>query len=83
MLTCREVSAQASLLVDGELGVRGRIAVRLHLMMCANCRRFIRQFKTFVSSMARRNQPDVESVSPEFVGRVMRQIDGARESSGS
>ena len=51
MLTCQEATAKASLMVDGELGFRDRIAVLMHLMMCANCRLFARQFKALVSSM--------------------------------
>ncbi len=54
MLTCQEVTAKASLMVDGELGFRERIAMRMHLMMCVNCRRFARQFEALVSSMASR-----------------------------
>ncbi len=54
MLTCQEVTAKASLMVDGELGFRERIALRVHLMMCVNCRRFARQFKALVTSMASR-----------------------------
>ena len=70
MLTCQEVTAKASLMVDGELGFRERIAMRMHLMMCANCRRFARQFKALVSSMASHNRLESEAISPEFVDRV-------------
>ena len=94
MLTCQEVTAKASLMVDGELGFGERIGVFVHLMMCANCRRFARQFKALVASMASRrgdlhqrlqlqlgftgNRLDSEVVSSEFVDRVMRLIDDAR-----
>lgn len=43
MMRCRQV---AWLLSAGELSespLRTRVAVRLHLMMCRHCRRFIRQ----------------------------------------
>ena len=78
MLTCQEVTAKASLMVDGELGFRERIALRMHLMMCANCRRFARQFKALVASMASHNRLESEAISSEFVDRVMRSIDNAR-----
>ena len=78
MLTCQEVTAKASLMVDGELGFGERIGVFVHLMMCANCRRFARQFKALVTSMASRNRLESEAISPEFVDRVMRLIDDAR-----
>jgi len=94
VLTCQEVTAKASLMVDGQPGFRERIAVLLHLMMCANCRRFARQFKALVASMASRrgdlhtrlqrqlgptgNRLESEAISSEFVDRVMRSIDNAR-----
>ena len=31
--------------LDARLSLRGRLSVRLHLAMCVNCRRFIRQMK--------------------------------------
>ena len=83
MLTCQEVTAKASLMVDGELGFRERIALRMHLMMCVNCRRFVRQFKALVASMASRNRLESEVFSPEFIDRVMRSHDSTRASSSS
>ena len=78
MLTCQEVTAKASLMVDGELGFGERIGVFVHLMMCANCQRFARQFKALVASMASRNRLESEVISSEFVDRLMRLIDDAR-----
>ncbi|BAN49881.1 zf-HC2 domain-containing protein [Metapseudomonas resinovorans] len=45
MLTCKELVARSSDLLDGELSFRERMAVRRHLMLCRNCRRFIKQMK--------------------------------------
>ncbi|MDE3735283.1 MULTISPECIES: zf-HC2 domain-containing protein [Pseudomonas] len=45
MLTCKELVARSSGLLDGELNFRERMAVRRHLMLCRNCRRFIKQMK--------------------------------------
>ncbi len=93
MLTCQEVTAKASLMVDGELGFRERMGVLMHLMTCANCRRFARQLKALVSSMASRrgdyrrlelqlgpssNRLESEAISSEFVDRVMRSLESAQ-----
>ena len=80
MLTCREVADRASAMVDGELGLRERIALRLHLSICGNCRRFVRQFKTLVDSLALRSEPRSQSAPPEFVRQTMRTLDSARDS---
>ena len=45
MLNCRELVAHSSDYLDGQLRIRERIAVRLHLATCANCRRFLRQMR--------------------------------------
>ncbi|NWL78891.1 anti-sigma factor [Pseudomonas taiwanensis] len=45
MLTCKELVARSSELLDGELSFRERMAVRRHLVLCRNCRRFIKQMR--------------------------------------
>ncbi|MFC5695599.1 zf-HC2 domain-containing protein [Pseudomonas sp. GCM10022186] len=45
MLSCKELVARSSGLLDGELSFRERMAMRRHLMLCRNCRRFIKQMK--------------------------------------
>ncbi|MDX5298602.1 MAG: zf-HC2 domain-containing protein [Gammaproteobacteria bacterium] len=44
MLKCRELVEQASDYVDDRLDKPQRWAIRLHLLMCAHCRRFMHQF---------------------------------------
>lgn len=46
MLTCREMSELGSAIIDGQLNLRTRMAVFMHLRLCTNCRRYIRQLKT-------------------------------------
>jgi len=43
MLSCREVSHLASDYLNRDLPLRRRLAVRLHLMMCEGCTRYIAQ----------------------------------------
>ena len=45
MLTCKELVAHSSDYLDGQMTLRQSLAVRAHLAMCGNCRRFIRQMK--------------------------------------
>ena len=46
MLTCRDLSHQADAFLDGELGLRQRLRIRLHLSMCNGCARFMGQMRT-------------------------------------
>jgi len=58
VLSCRELHEQhASDHVDGCLSARNRLAVRLHLALCSNCRRFIQQLRRVKSVL--RERPDV------------------------
>lgn len=58
MLSCRELAHHlASDYTDGTLGWRQRLAVRMHLFICEDCRRFIRQLKLVRAVVLRRTQP--------------------------
>ncbi len=72
MLKCNEVVERADELVDGTpLSFRQRWALRLHLMMCHHCRRYVRQLRLLVQSLRRNPEP----ASEEEVDQVMRQIE--------
>jgi hypothetical protein len=42
MLTCIEVLAQGSAYLEGDLSPAGRRSLRLHLLLCLHCRKYIR-----------------------------------------
>jgi predicted anti-sigma-YlaC factor YlaD len=56
MLSCKQLVEQSSDYLDLRLPLRGRLSVRMHLAMCVNCRRFIRQMK--ISQAMLRRLPD-------------------------
>ena len=73
MLKCKEVVEKADALVDGtSLSWRERFALRLHLMMCHHCRRYVRQLQSLVASLRNRTPPPV---SDDQVSKVMNQLD--------
>jgi predicted anti-sigma-YlaC factor YlaD len=43
MLNCRQATQLMSLAMDRKLGVRQKLGLRFHLMMCSGCRNFNRQ----------------------------------------
>ncbi len=45
MLSCKQVAARASDMIDGELGFFERLQMRLHLAMCKGCDAFIKQLR--------------------------------------
>lgn len=60
--SCREAAALLIAREDRPLGVADRIALRLHLLVCAACPRFERQILTMRNSMQQwRNYAEAES----------------------
>lgn len=45
MTTCKETTELASRAMDERLSLRNRIAMRMHLAVCKNCRRFSEQIQ--------------------------------------
>ncbi|MET0356384.1 MAG: zf-HC2 domain-containing protein, partial [Cellvibrio sp.] len=63
LLTCQEVATLASDYLnkdaDGKLGLK----IRVHLMMCANCRRFVKHLQL------------TTAVAPQFFYKNAKQVD--------
>lgn len=51
MLKCREIEQMASDYLDKDLSFQQRMAFRMHLFLCHNCRQYLRQLKTTISSV--------------------------------
>lgn len=79
MLTCREMTALGTRLLEGDLPLRTRLAARIHLAMCVHCRRFQRQLAMLVQALSLRG--DAQAVSGEFVDRVVAAIERAADDS--
>ena len=53
MLSCKEVTALASHCLDEQLPWPARFKMRLHLLVCYHCRRYLKQIKIVVKTMTR------------------------------
>ncbi len=47
-MICRDISALATDYMEGDLGLRQRLAMRLHLAICSGCRGFMQQMRRTV-----------------------------------
>lgn len=79
MLTCKDASRLVSEGQERKLGFRERLGLRLHLWMCAQCRRFERQIQLLRRALQRMAaQTDVEaqttSLTPEARERIRKAI---------
>lgn len=57
MLTCKDASRLASKALDTPLSWRERWGLRIHLLLCTLCRRYVRELK-FLSTAFRRARTD-------------------------
>ncbi len=73
MLTCKQLVEQSSDYLDAQLPLRGRLSVRLHLAMCVNCRRFIRQMK--VSQAVLKQLPEDAIADLDSLAQKLAQAD--------
>ena len=75
MLSCREVVDNADLLITGHLSWRHQLAIRIHLLICHHCRRYVRQFKILIRAI-----PFMHSrASDEEVSRIMGCIHASKQ----
>lgn len=76
MLSCREISKQADAFLDKEMPFGKRLQVRLHMMMCSGCNRFVNQMRVtrgLITSEAKGetaqsgdDTTDIDSILAEF-----------------
>jgi len=74
VLTCREVSEKASRLLDDDVSVVERMALRAHLVACAHCARYMDQLARTVSVL-----PAAASAPPDAAteARIMAALAAA------
>lgn len=67
MLTCKTLAQRhASDYLDQKLTPRQHFGVRIHLLLCANCRRFLRQLHV-VRSVLRGSPPPLEETEVQSI----------------
>lgn len=79
MLTCKDATRLVSEGQERTLGFRERWALRVHLWLCDNCRRFERQIRLLrqaIRIMARRSETESQDIDlpPEARERIRKAI---------
>lgn len=78
MLTCKELVARSSDLLDEQLGFREKLALRRHLLLCRNCRRYLRQMRLVRATL--RALPEQPSADTDLLAARLAELrhDNAR-----
>ncbi len=79
MLTCKDASHLISERQERPLGFRERWGLRMHLWICANCRRFERQLalmRKALSELGRRAEAEAQGadLTPEARERIRKAL---------
>lgn len=76
MLKCRDIPSEAEKLLANELSFGQRFAVRLHLLVCDNCRRYVSQLRVLLGAIP--GVPAAAPVSEGDIERVLQKLDQCR-----
>ncbi|QBQ55277.1 zf-HC2 domain-containing protein [Nitrosococcus wardiae] len=63
MLSCREVTEKASDYLENTPPYRQRLGIRLHLLLCHHCRRYLRQLRAVTIAFKK-------CLNPEFMRKL-------------
>jgi hypothetical protein len=81
MLSCKQVATVASDYLDNNTPLKWQI--RLHLLMCANCRRFVRHLKITQQVGAKitlnESTEDTEAVWKNLQARIKKEAQSKQE----
>jgi anti-sigma factor ChrR (cupin superfamily) len=76
MLKCKDIADLSSDYLDGTLPLRKRLAIRLHLMMCGHCRRYLKSLQMVITTLGRSKQPiEDEARVDKIIDKIKREMD--------
>ena len=81
VLSCSAVTEKTSDFIDGNVGVLSRFQMKLHLLTCKHCRRFVRQMRGTIAVLRQSgDKPPVAAVDAGLLSAFRaRAVGGASE----
>ena len=72
MLSCKEITEQASNYLESDLPLFKRLQFKTHLFMCVHCRRYVKQLSLTIHALGLMKKED--SVDDEIVKNVLKNL---------
>jgi anti-sigma factor ChrR (cupin superfamily) len=72
MLKCKDVPETVERLHDGKLPLMQRLSLYFHLMMCGNCRRYIRQLNLMLGMISKSEAASQQAAEDDEVAKIMQ-----------
>jgi anti-sigma factor RsiW len=80
MLTCKEITELVTAYAEGNLSFKDRLRFHLHLGMCRNCRRYVRQVKATAAALGKLPPPELP---PNLEEELLRRFESWKQKGGS
>jgi anti-sigma factor RsiW len=80
MLTCKEITELVTEYAEGNLSFMDRLRFQMHIGMCRNCRRYVRQVKATAAALRILPAPEL---SPELEQELLRRFESWKQTRGS
>lgn len=71
MMSCKKVIEKSSDYVDGQLPLITRMGMRMHLLMCVHCRRYVRQILSTSQVIKLLGKKQQQCIDPSKIDRTV------------
>ncbi len=72
MLTCKQITELVTDYAEGRLGLLDRMRFWMHLGMCGNCKRYVRQLKVTAATLGKLPEPELP---PELKAELTKRFE--------
>jgi anti-sigma factor RsiW len=79
MLTCKEITDLVTEYAEGSLSFLDRLRFQMHIGMCRNCRRYVRQVKATAGALGLLPPPEIPT---ELELELLRRFESWKSSRG-
>ncbi len=76
MLTCKEITELVTDYAEGDLSFMDRVRFQMHIGMCRNCRRYVRQVKATAGALGLLPPPEVP---PDLEQELLRRFESWKQ----
>lgn len=74
MAECKDIAEEASNLLNGDLPLRKRIALHVHLFYCSCCRNYIQQLKQTISTISVLHPKEKDATDMSALSKQLQDI---------
>ncbi len=71
MLRCKDVANKVSDYVDNKLPLKTKLGIKMHLLMCYKCSRYVDQLKTTIRALAKLRDTDVDAPNKKINAELL------------